>query len=298
MKKLVTTFLFCLLIIAGFAQYNPLQSQYVLNRLVINPAYAGAEGFLSTTVSYRRQWLGFDGAPETFAFTANMPLRNKRYNIGIIAAQDNIAIMHRSHLSLIYAYRIFAGKISFSAGFQPGVTFMKNSWTDVHTINPTDASFQSAETNVSFDAGYGLYLQSKRFFLGVSSIAKFSEKTNSIQGNRPIILVNTGYTFGNKEKTAITISMLGRYMLSNFFQADMNAVVTLRDRISFGASYRHKDAVVGIIQMKINDQIYIGYSYDYTLSNLSSYSSGTHELLLRYDFSYRVNSKSPRQPSL
>jgi type IX secretion system PorP/SprF family membrane protein len=91
--------------------------------------------------------------------------------------------------------------------------------------------------------------------------------------------------------------VLGRYMLQNFYQADVNLVATMRDRISFGASYRHKDAVVGILQLKINDQLSVGYSYDYTLSNLSTYSSGTHELLLRYDFYFKVNSKSPRLPS-
>jgi type IX secretion system PorP/SprF family membrane protein len=274
-----------------------LQSQYVLNRLVINPAYAGAEGFLSTTASYRRQWLGFDGAPETFTFTASTPLRNKHYNIGVVASQDNIAVLHQTRVGLIYAYRIYAGKISFSAGFQPGVNFVKNSWSDVQTTNPGDASYQSVETGVNFEASYGLYLQSKRFFFGASSVARIPEKTNVAPGAQPIFLVNTGYTFGDKKKTAVTVSALGRYMMNSFYQADFNVVVGLRDRILVGASYRYLDAVVGILQLKINDQFFIGYSYDYTLSHLSTYSSGTHELMLRYDFSFLVNTKSPRLPA-
>ncbi len=296
MKKLITSALLCMLANLSFGQYNPLQSQYVLNRLVINPACAGSQGYLSTTASYRRQWLGFDGAPETYAFTASSPLRNKRYNVGIIASQDNIAIMHQSHIGLIYAYRIFAGKVAFSAGFQPGVSFVRNSWNEIKTTTQGDAAYQSAETVVNFDMGYGLYLQSKRFFLGFSSAAKFYQKSNPLRGDQPVILANAGYTFGDPKKTAVTVSALGRYMLKGFYQADLNVVATLRDRISIGASYRHKDAVVGIMQLKINDQLNIGYSYDYTLSSLSSYSSGTHELLLRYDFSFRVNSKSPRVP--
>jgi type IX secretion system PorP/SprF family membrane protein len=293
MRKIIISALFCFLMNALSAQHNPLLSQYVLNRLVVNPAYAGADGFLSTTVSYRRQWLGVEGAPETYAFTANTPLRNKRYNIGIIASQDNIAVLHQSHVGLIYAYRIFAGKISFSAGFQPGVNFSRNAWNDIKTTTQGDAVYQSAETRTSFDMGYGLYLQSKRFFAGMSSVAKFSK---AVSGARPILLLNTGYTFGDPKKASLTVSALGRYMLSNFYQVDLNAMATLRDRISFGASYRHADAIVGILQLKINDQFNLGYSYDYTLSNLSTYSSGTHEVLLRYDFYYKVNSKSPRLP--
>lgn len=292
MRKIFTSVLFLFFMQALSAQHNPLQSQYVLNRLVVNPAYAGAEGFLSTTVSYRKQWLGVEGAPETYAFTANTPLRNKRYNIGIIASQDNIAVLHQSHVGLIYAYRIFTKKISFSAGFQPGVNILRNSWNDVKTTTQGDMVYQSAETRTSFDMGYGLYMQSKRFFIGMSSVAKFSK---AVTGDRPIVLLNTGYTFGDPKKTALTISALGRYMLNNFYQADVNMMLTLRERISFGASYRHEDAVVGILQLKINDQLNLGYSYDYTLSDLSTYSSGTHEVLLRYDFYFKVNSKSPRR---
>jgi type IX secretion system PorP/SprF family membrane protein len=293
MRKIIISALFCLFTCAAAAQHNPLQSQYVLNRFVINPAYAGAEGYLSTTASYRKQWLGFDGAPETYAFTANTPLRNKRYNVGLIASQDNIAVLHQSHLGLIYAYRIFAGKVSFSAGFQPGITMSRNSWNDIKTTTQGDAVYQSAETKMIFNMGYGLYMQSKRFFIGVSSGAKFSR---SFTGDQPIVLANTGYTFGDPKKVSLTVSALSRYMMKSFYQADVNVIATLRDRISFGASYRHDDAVVGILQLKINDQLNLGYSYDYTLSNLSKYSSGTHEVLLRYDFYFKVDSKSPRLP--
>ncbi|MEO5644110.1 MAG: type IX secretion system membrane protein PorP/SprF [Bacteroidia bacterium] len=296
MKKLISSVLFCLLVCTAFAQYNPLQSQYVLNRIVINPAYAGSEGFLSTTFSYRKQWLGFDGAPETYSFTANTPLKNKHYNIGLLASQDNLAVLHQSQLGLIYAYRIINGKFSFSAGFQPGIKFLRNSWDEIKTTTQGDAAYQSAETSVSFDMGYGLYLQSKRFFFGFSSSAKLYQKVKSVNGDQPIFLVNTGYTFGDPKKASITVSALGRYMVKSYYQADINVMATFRDRISFGASYRYTDAIVGILQMKINDQLLIGYSYDYTLSHLSTYSSGTHELLLRYDFSFHVNAKSPRVP--
>lgn len=298
MKKIFFTLVFTSFFLGGFSQYNPLQSQYVLNRLVINPAYAGAEGFLSATASYRRQWVGFDGAPETYAFTASTPLRNKHYNAGLIASQDNIAVLHRTQVGLIYAYRIFAGKISFAAGFEPAVVFVKNSWNDIQSGSPGDASFSNAETGVNFEAGYGLYLHSKRFYFGVSSVAKFSEKTNPVRADQPIVLATTGYTFGDPQKTAVTVSLLGRYMMRGFYTGDASLLLTLRDRISVGGSYRYKDAAVGILQLRINDQLHLGYSYDYTLSHLSNYSSGTHEILLRYDFAFKVNTKSPRLPSI
>jgi type IX secretion system PorP/SprF family membrane protein len=297
MKPHFFTIIFSLVFLSASGQYDPLQSQYLLNRLVINPAFAGADGYLSATASYRRQWLGFSGAPETYAFTLCTPLRNKHYNIGLIASQDNIAVMHRTRAGLVYAYRIYAGKISFAAGFQPSVVFVKNSWENVQAGNPGDASFSHAETGMNFEMGYGLYMQSKRFYFGVSSVAKFSEKVNPVRGDQPIVLATTGYTFGDRQKTAVTIALLGRYMLNSFYTADASLLVTLRDRITVGGSYRYKDAAVGILELKINDQFHLGYSYDYTLSHLSNYSSGTHEIILRYDFAYKVNTQSPRLPA-
>ena len=36
----------------------------------------------------------------------------------------------------------------------------------------------------------------------------------------------------------------------------------------------------------MNKQMRIGYSYDYTLTDLNQFNSGTHEITLGYDFSF------------
>jgi type IX secretion system PorP/SprF family membrane protein len=293
MKKIFTLFLFVITIQNMPAQFNPLESQYMLNPLVLNPAYAGARGFLSTTLSYRRQWVGFEGAPETYAFTLHTPLRNKHFSVGLLASQDNIAVLHQTHVEIMYAYRIIAKKFSLSAGFSPGIYFMRNNWGDIQTTTGNDNVFQSSEAITTFGAGFGLYLNSKRFFFGISNRALFSQKGIPPLKNQPV-LAYTGYTIGNSKDFALTISVLGRYILNNYYQADINMMASFHDRFFIGASYRPEDAVVGILQFKLNEQFYLGYSYDFTLSRLKNYSSGTHELVLRYDFGYRINAKSPR----
>ena len=47
-----------------------------------------------------------------------------------------------------------------------------------------------------------------------------------------------------------------------------------------GVSYRHKDAVVGMVGLNINRMFKFGYSYDFNISRFRSYSAGGHELVL------------------
>jgi type IX secretion system PorP/SprF family membrane protein len=293
MKKAAAIFSLVLSALSGFSQHNPLQSQYMMNPLVINPAYAGERNLLSTTVSYRRQWQGFDGAPETFAFTAHTPLKNHRFNVGLVASQDNLAVLHRTQVEAIYTYRIHARKYSLAAGFSPGIIFQRNNWNEIITTEQGDASFMTAERSTSFQAGLGIYFSTSQFFAGISTRTVLSKSVKPSVKSQPVN-VYTGYTFGRPTQTAVTISALGRMIPGSFFQADLNILVYLRDRIGFGASYRLNDAVAGILSLKVNEQFNLGYSYDFTISRLRNYNSGSHELVLRYDFGYKINPKSPR----
>jgi len=52
------------------AQQNPQYTQYMYNMSVVNPAYAGSKDAVSMGALYRKQWAGFDGAPETGTFSS------------------------------------------------------------------------------------------------------------------------------------------------------------------------------------------------------------------------------------
>jgi type IX secretion system PorP/SprF family membrane protein len=288
MKHLLTT-LVILFSFAAQAQFNPLQTQYVSNPLVINPACAGEQGYMSATFSARKQWLGFNGAPETFVFTAHTPVKNLHHNIGLLAAQDNIAVTHRTEVRVVYAYRILTRSVNFSAGISPGIELVRNNWNEVITNTSGDAAFASAERFSRFAIHYGLYLNAKHFFVGASGRAVM----NASISDQPLQLFG-GVRWGDAERVQLTVSTLGRMMMNGFYQADVNVNCLLRNRIGIGFGYRHKDAVTGILQVKLNDQLTIGYAYDYTTSSLQRYSSGSHEMLLRYDFGYVVQRSSPR----
>ena len=78
-------------------------------------------------------------------------------------------------------------------------------------------------------------------------------------------------------------------------QYDLNVNVLFNEIFWVGASYRSKEAIVALFEYQINRKFRVGYSYDITLGGISNYNSGSHELMLGYDFGYPVlKIKSPR----
>jgi len=62
-----------------------------------------------------------------------------------------------------------------------------------------------------------------------------------------------------------------------------------------GASYRSNDAIVAILEYQVSKKLRVGYSYDFTTSELKNYSTGSHEIIIGYDFGFNVlKMKTPR----
>ena len=52
---------------ATFAQQVPMYSQYMMNGFLINPSFAGRDGYTTVNLTVREQWVGMTGAPSTYA---------------------------------------------------------------------------------------------------------------------------------------------------------------------------------------------------------------------------------------
>src|SRR4030042_571107 len=85
-RKIQIVFILLTLISMSISgQTNTVSSQYLLDGLLINPAYAGSRGVLSTNLSYRKQWLSVKGAPETQTISAHTLLKNDRVALALQA---------------------------------------------------------------------------------------------------------------------------------------------------------------------------------------------------------------------
>src|ERR1044071_6587678 len=106
MKKTPLIFLFVMLTTALVAQQRPLQSLYMFDPLLVNPAYAGRQVQLSATAIYRNQWVNLDGAPKTFTTTVHSGFRKYRVGLGFILSNDQIGIHNDVGFYGVYSYKL------------------------------------------------------------------------------------------------------------------------------------------------------------------------------------------------
>ncbi|HXU25715.1 MAG TPA: type IX secretion system membrane protein PorP/SprF [Bacteroidia bacterium] len=292
MKKVVFITILFFNMLSIYAQHDNLYSQYMFNGLLVNPAYAGSNEVLNATLVNRSQWVGFDGAPRTSTFSLHTPLKNKKVNIGLTFTNDCYGITTQNKINAIYAYRLFFKKSSLSFGLQVGVDFIKNNWNLIQTTAPGDLVFTSQYSQQTVpQTGFGVYYKAQKFYVGISSPDLLSIGASSTLYKSA--LLTGGYLFDISENVKIKPFVLVKYIRNSPVEVDLNAIVYFK-MVGIGYSYRTNDAMVFLATVNVNKQFSFGYSYDLTTSKLATYVRGSHEIMLKYEFGYKVNPQSPR----
>jgi type IX secretion system PorP/SprF family membrane protein len=96
----------------------------------------------------------------------------------------------------------------------------------------------------------------------------------------------SGYVFPVSESVKLKPSVMVKAVSGAPLIADITLHALLKDVFWLGVSYRTEDSFAGLATFQITPQLRIGYSYDYTLTELNNYNNGTHEIHLGYDFSF------------
>lgn len=287
----------------AMGQYVPVTSQYLFNGLVINPAYAGSQDALSISLSHRSQWVGFDGAPSTQNLSFHGPLKNENIAIGGMLYRDAIGVTTENALYGVYAYRMRMSGGFLSLGLGAGASLYNSRWDEVPVNDPNDPSFVGpSPVFIKPNMSFGTYFYNKHVFGGLSVPFILSHKLNSSGTRYQVyndfknynVLLQAG-AYVNVSKTfTLKPSVLFKRGAANSYQLDGTLQTVIQNKYSVGITYRTSQALICMLQMRINDQWFAGYSYDYTFSALRNYQYGSHEILLRYLFYYRVNARSPR----
>lgn len=281
--------------ISGKAQIEPQFTQYMFNETFINPSYVGSHESISATLLYRNQWVGIEGAPITQTFSIHAPLKNRHVGVGVSVMNEEIGISHQLSFYGYFAYRILYPNAALSFGLGGGFSNQEERYSEVTTIVQGDQQFMS-DVNKKFlpNSSFGIYYYNKKFYAGLSIPRLMENKiiissVNSIVENK----VNyklwhynlaSGYVFDINEDLKFKPSVLIKVVQNAPVEFDLNTNFIIHDFLWLGAGYRTGDAVAALFGMQITKQLLLGYSYDYTLSALKKYNSGTHELSLRYNF--------------
>ena len=286
------------------AQQEGIVSQYMFNGLFINPAYAGSHEYFSSTLLFRKQWVGFEGAPESIIASIDGPIQKKNMGIGLILSRDKIGVTTQSDIIANYSYKVKLGNGKLALGIKAGISHYKAALTDLTYWDKEDPIYSgNIQSEIIPRFGGGIYYYQEKWFAGISAptlIASekeynFSTNINNSSNLRKHYYLTGGYVFNLTDKWKIKPSTLIKYNYAAPIQLDINANLLYMDKVWVGVSYRTGDSFIGILEYQANKKFRIGYSYDFTLSELGDYSSGSHEIMIGYDFGKDlVNIKTPR----
>lgn len=287
-----------------WAQQDKMFSQYMFNMMALNPAYAGSREVLSMSALYRSQWTGIEGAPQTATFTMDMPLKQERVGVGLQLYGDKVGVFQEAGAFASYAFRIPVGNRSTLAlGLQGGASSYQANLAGVQ-VNPgntgqTDPNFNNNISKMLPNFGTGIYLSSDRAYISISVPRLIKNKLNEYNtGNyRSVQLrqayLGAGFVVELSPDVKMKPSTLLRYAEGSNLGVDANINFWFVDRIAIGASLRKNqfsswstyttDALVGLLEIQLTDQIRFGYAYDRTMNAFKDIAPSSHEFMLRYE---------------
>ncbi len=289
--KLRSLIFIVLIPLFSYAQHNSTYSQYMFSGLLLNPAYAGSRDALDMAALYRKQWVGINGAPTTITFAAHSPLKNKKVNLGLVIISDKFGITEHLKASLVYAYRFKFLKGHLSLGLSGGIDSYKDNWAKARTTQAEDPSFtQQVNKRIYPEFGFGMYYASKKLYLGLSSPSLYNNSFNLYK----TFIFNAGGLIDVSENFKIKPAVIIKYILNSPLNVNLSSTFYYRDIAGLGVGCTINSSMLAYIDLKVNDQFRIGYAYEYATTRLNTYTSGSHEVMLRYLFHYKVNTLSTR----
>jgi type IX secretion system PorP/SprF family membrane protein len=308
MKKV---FLIAILAVASLstrAQQDILLTQYMFNHLLVNPGYAGSQEYMAATALYRNQWVGWDNAPTTEVVSLHGPLGITNLGWGGMISHDHEGVIDRTNVYANFAYHLKLNeKFKLGMGLRGGTGIFTRK-TPSKVWDTTDPKYMDNVSNILPNLGAGLYLYSNKFYAGLSApevISYDPNRTLSLDVEKEAkdlynqvrhYFVATGVVVplsGND--LMMRPSILVKYTKNAPVESDFNLMFILNERVWIGGSYRTGDAIAAILELQLTKQLRLGYSYDFTTTEIKHYSDGSHEIMLGYDFGKDFDKvKTPR----
>ena len=280
------------------AQQDAQYTQYMYNTLSVNPAYAGSRGQLSFAGLYRSQWVGLDGAPETFTLNLHSPIRNSRLGYGISIVNDNIGdgVVQETYLDAVVSYTIdvsMDAKLSF--GLKAGGNMLSLDFNGLRNFDQEVVNQNNIDNKFTPNFGLGIYYHTDKFYAGISAPnvleSEYFDNDNSSDGvnflsaERMNLYLITGYVFDLGADLQFKPALLTKAVGGAPLQVDLSASFLFANKFSFGAAYRWDAAVSGLVGFQVTDQIMLGLAYDRETTELggTQFNDGSFEVFLRLE---------------
>lgn len=308
LKRIKNILVLTFILVVNLYSQDPTFSQFYANSLYLAPSFAGATEEYRFSMNYRNQWPAIPGVFHTYSISFDKALINFNSGIGVLATYDvaGSGELSTTNIGLIYSYDF---NINREWHVRPGVNFKfyylgldiyKLIWNSQLTgtgVTPSvspppfdnvadvDFTFSTLAYNDRIWAGFTLdhLLVPKTSFYGEDATVPI--KFNLYGGMQ--IVKKTRLRTKLREVLSVAMNFQKQ---AKFYQTDVG-LYYYKDPLIFGLWYRGiplvtsqaGDAIIGLVGIK-TEQLHIGYSYDFTISNLISSTAGAHEVSLIYEF--------------
>jgi type IX secretion system PorP/SprF family membrane protein len=312
MKKLIYIILFSVIEQLAISQQLPIYSQYLYNKFLINPAVAGSEGYTSINLTARDQWVGLNGAPQTFSLSLQTRFLKKGYNIRTTKSNRQVfrpktdakvglggsvfsyksGLIQRTGFQLSYSYHMWIqSNTQLSLGLSFTGYYFRINEKELLLEDPNEPALNDNLMHGIFvpDAAFGIYLLNRKYNIGFSADQLFganakigNDAYSGYKMSRHYYLFGS-YSFEGRSDFELRPSVLVRISDQLKPQADIGFNVIYKDSFWTGLAYRTGGALIANVGVKYSN-IFIGYAIDFTLQEIQSITYGTHEINIAWKF--------------
>lgn len=302
-QRIIPILLFCLAATALFGQQEQQYTQFMYQKLTLNPASAGTKGVPELNLSYRNQWMGFEGAPKTIGLGYQTTWLQKKVGLGLNVVRRTIGITDRLTLDGAYAYRVRMSRGMLGVGVQASVRHFRNNYLDsrlkgTQAIADDEAIPKETMSKVVPNFGFGLYYNTQRAYVGfsiprlVSNNIDFAQAGGVLSKEVPHFYLMGGYKIRLADGFELEPQVLFKYVKNAPLDGDVNATLTIQEKFLTGLTYRLGGGEVSsagesidvMAGFQANPKLFFGLSYDIGLTKLRKYHNGSIEAVARYYF--------------
>ncbi len=299
MKNLFTI-IFLLLGLSLWAQQEPHYTHFMYNQQLYNPAYVGSRNTPSFTALHRSQWIGWEGAPYSEVLSFQSPIMRQRAGIGGTISRSAIGVSYAWFGSAAYSYNLkLTQDLNLRLGLQATLEYLGIDFHDsrVVTVSQFDPSLAEGSFQDDYvgNVGVGAYLTYKNmFYLGASApqlypndigLNDFSPITAQIAPHR---YLNLGAIIPVNEQLDLMPNFMLKWVDNAPLSFDLNFSIRYLQKVTAGLTARlggkgKAESMDGLVFFQVSPKFGAGLGYDFTLSKIREYQSGSVEVLLRYD---------------
>jgi type IX secretion system PorP/SprF family membrane protein len=291
MKKLLFTLTLTAGVFAASAQQDPQFSNFMYDKLSINPGFAGIDNKICGTLFYRNQWMGFGNQPVTGLLNVHAPVAILRGGVGLTVYSDKLGFQKNTAARFAYSYHLpINAKMKLGIGLSVGYMGVGYSATWVAVDDPaTDKAIPGQTSKAgALDFGVGAYLKGTNYYVGISSmhLSESELKQLSFKNKRHYYLM-AGYDYTLNPQIMI-MPALRVESDGTATQVDLSVRGMWQSMVWAGVGYRLKEAVYPMVgyqkQVWAQQQgmLRIGVSYDVNTNELKNYSNNGTEFFINF----------------